>query len=135
MVVNENEVCYTIDRVFRTKGVGISCLAALSRGGIVAASDRGEFALWLRNEEVVTVGGKTYGNSNNNSVGSLNQGQNQEKLIYMRSWDSQRYVPAIHMDLSANDDYLAISFKNNDISYFQLNKILPLNSESVESMS
>lgn len=78
------------------------------------------------------IGGMTTNNKGGNNANTLTANDFDERLVYMRSWESDRKVPASHMDLSITDQILAVSFKNNDIAHFDLSAIIPTNSESIE---
>ena len=89
-------------------------LRAFSKG-LVVASESGYFGIWHKNED----------NDNINN-------DDDYKLVYLRGWSSDRFYGPAGMDIF-QETLLSVSFKNNDIATFDLNKILPNNiTENVE---
>jgi hypothetical protein len=76
-------------------------------------------------------GGGGGGGSNNNN----NEKEEEEyDLIPLKYWSTERNAGVCAIDISSNDDLMAISFKNNDIATFDLTKVIPQPTETLESM-
>lgn len=81
------------------------CIQSFPKG-VIFGSESGFFSIWLKNEDT-------------------NQETENDLLVYLRGWSSDRYYAPVAMSLTAQDLTLAVSFANNDIATFDLNQILP----------
>ena len=95
--------------------MGITCLTTFSKGFIIG-SDLGSFALWVKSDE-----------SDENEMGESN-----EVFILQKKWVAERKSGVCCIDISANEDSLAVSFKSNDICTYEMSSILPTTSEALE---
>ena len=50
----------------------------------------------------------------------------------MRKFNAERASCVCSLDISPNEDYVAVSFASNDIATFTMNSILPSTSEAIE---
>ena len=73
------------------------------------ASDSGVFSVWMKDEDSDNVG----------------TSEEDYQIAYVRSWQSDRGSGAVTIEISKNDDLLAVGFKNNDIATFDLTQIIP----------
>ncbi len=84
-------------------------MVAFSKG-IIAASDKGLFGVWIKNED-----------PNNNN----NRQEDDFNFAFLRDFESERQIGVVSMDINQREDMMVIAFKNNDVATVDLTKIVP----------
>lgn len=95
--------------------LGITCLTPFSKGFVIG-SDLGTFALWIKTDD-----------SDDNDMGESN-----EVFSLQKKWLAERKSGVCCIDISPNEDAMAVSFKSNDICTYEMGSILPTTSEALE---
>jgi hypothetical protein len=104
-------------------GVSAVALAACQKG-LVLGSGRGDFALWIKDDDPAKLFEKRSGD------------EEKYELVFLAGWTSERVRRAgvAAIDITRNDEVMAVAFKDNDIATFPLGKIVPVVNEGIESM-
>ena len=59
-------------------------------------------------------------------------GESNEVFVLQKSWNAERKSGVCCIDISTNEDAMAVSFKSNDICTYEMSSILPTTSEALE---
>lgn len=103
-----------IQNGFNEPDIKIVCLTTFSKGFIVG-SEYGSFALWVKSEE-------NEDNSNEDDLYKL-----------QKKWVAERKSEVCAINLSQNEDLLAVSFKSNDICIYEMGSIIPNSADAFEN--
>ncbi len=103
-----------IQNGFNEPDIRIVCLTTFSKGFIIG-SEYGSFALWVKCEE-------TEENSNEDDLYKL-----------QKKWVAERKSEVCAINLSQNEDSLAVSFKSNDICIYEMGSIIPNTADAFET--
>lgn len=95
-------------------GTPIVCITSYSKG-LVIGSDKGDFGLWLKDEDPAKLFDRKPGDNE------------KFEMVYLAGWSSERKrrSDVVAMDITPNDEVLAVAFGDNDIATFPLGKIIP----------
>ena len=103
-------------------------MAAFSKG-LIIGSDKGDFGMWIKDEDPNKFFEKKIGD------------EEKYELVYLQSWTSERArgdnlsrSGVTSIDISANDELMAVAFNDNDIATFALGKIIPPLNEGLSVM-
>lgn len=58
-----------------------------------------------------------------------------DSFVLLRKFSAERSSCVSSLDISPNEDYIAVSFLTNDVATFPMNSILPSTSEAIEITS
>lgn len=91
-----------IQNGFNEHDLAITCLITFSKGFILGG-ENGAFAVWTKTED------------------DENEGDN---YILERKWTALRKATVCAVNLSSNEDLLAVAFKSNDICVYEMGSVI-----------
>lgn len=120
-IVFEREIVKTIDVAFPNPDLKspekpyVKTMLGYSKG-LVIGSQNGYFGIWLKNQE------------HHDNI----QSSYEYNVVYLRGWPSERNQEVCALDISSNEEQLAIAFKNNDIATLDLTKVVPSDTDNID---
>ncbi|CAD8162078.1 unnamed protein product [Paramecium pentaurelia] len=119
-IIHDNDVRQYINNAFTDiRGPGVSSLIAFSKGFLVG-SDSGHFALWIRGDD----------HDKQKTEDGIEVVMD---LQFLKKWRCERKSQVVSMDITKQEDLVAVAFSNNDICTIEMGQVLPNSTEVLES--